>query len=307
MTISELNERFAMPGALEFDEHDGLPRVQVRLASAEATVYLHGAHVTHWQPAGAKPVLFLSERSEFADGKPIRGGVPICFPWFGARSDGHEGPPHGFARLQEWELAFAALLPGESGDRMHLTFTLGPSELSRSLGFDEFRVVYEVMVGSTLTLRLTVANLSGKSLRFEEALHTYFAVGDVRETELTGLESARYLDKPDGMKEKTAPGEALRFTGETDRVFMTNVAPTMIDDTVNRRRILVEKTHSATTVVWNPWNEVAAKLRDIADDAWPGFLCVETANANGDAITLEPGATHAMTASIQISPGSDIV
>jgi len=301
MTISELNEKFAMPGVLEFDEHNGLTRVQVKMASAQATVYLHGAHLTHWQPVGTKPVLFLSEQSEFADGKAIRGGVPICFPWFGARSDGGSGPSHGFARLQPWDLAFAALVPGESGDQMYLTFTLFPTDLSRSLGFDNFRVAYEVIVGKTLTLRLTVANSSAEPLRFEEALHSYFAIGDVRQTTLTGLEAATYLDKPDGMKVKTTPADALRFTAETDRVFPANVAATTIHDPVNGRTITVEKTNSATTVVWNPWNLVAAKLADLPDDAWPDFLCVETANTGTDAIMLEPGATYAMTATVSVA------
>jgi len=290
MTLAELNDNFAIPGRLEFDEHAGLTRVQVRLASAEADMYLHGAHVTHWQPAGAKPVLFLSEKSDFAPGKAIRGGVPICFPWFGARSDGKTGPSHGFARIEEWELAFAAL----AGDEARLMFTLGPSELSRSLGFDHFRVAYEVIVGSTLTLRLTVANTGTEPMHFEEALHAYFAVGDVRQASLSGLEGAVYRDKTDGMREKTAPEGPLRLSSETDRVFPANRAALTIHDPVEQRKIRIEKTNSATTVVWNPWSELAAKLADLADDAWPGFLCVETANTATDAITLGPGETHAM-------------
>jgi glucose-6-phosphate 1-epimerase len=301
MTITELNEHFAIPGHLHFDEHDGLARAQVHLASADATVYLHGGHVTHWQPAGGKPGLFLSERSDFAAGKAIRGGVPICFPWFGGRSDGGSGPSHGFARLQEWEFAFAALVPGADGDRLHLTFTLGPSDLSRSLGFDNFRAAYEVIVGSTLTLRLTVANLAAAPLHFEEALHAYFAVGDVRRTTLTGLESALFRDKTDGMREKTGPAGPLHFTGETDRVYPANTASVLIHDTVNQRVVTVEKTNSATTVVWNPWSELAAKLADMADDAWPCFVCVETANTASDAITLQPGESHFMQVVVNIA------
>jgi len=297
MTINELNENFAIPGHLDFDVHAGLIRAQVHLASADATIYLHGAHVTHSQPAGQKPVLFLSERSDFAPGKAIRGGVPICFPWFGARSDGGSGPSHGFARIEEWDFAFAALVPGETGetgDRLHLTFTLAPNDLSRSLGFDRFRVAYEVIVGTTLTLRLTVANSSDSPLHFEEALHAYFAVGDVRQTTLTGLESAQFRDKTDAMREKTGPDGPLGFAGETDRVYPNNTAPVDIHDTVNRRVIKVEKTNSATTVVWNPWAELAVKLPDMADDAWPEFVCVETANTATDAITLQPGESHSM-------------
>jgi glucose-6-phosphate 1-epimerase len=301
MTIAELNDNFAIPGQLAFNEHAGLTRAQVHLPSADATIYLHGAHVTHWQPAGQAPVLFLSDLSEFAPGKAIRGGVPICFPWFGARSDGRPGPSHGFARLQEWDLAFAALTPGADGDQMRLTFTLGPTDLSRSLGFDNFRAAYDVTIGATLTLRLTVANLALEPLHFEEALHAYFHVGDVRETSLTGLETATYLDKTDNMREKNAPDAPLRFTAETDRVFPENVSPVSIHDTRQHRTITLDKSNSATTVVWNPWAELADRLPDMPDDAWPDFVCVETANTAADTIVLPPGETHAMEAIITVS------
>jgi glucose-6-phosphate 1-epimerase len=294
MTLNELKDNFGLPSVLDFAEHNGLICVQVHTAAAEATIYLHGAHLTHWQPARQSPVLFLSPQSDFAPGKAIRGGVPICFPWFGPRWDGGPGPSHGFARIQEWELAFAAL----AGEEVRLVFTLAPSELSRSLGFDSFRVAYEVVIGRQLSLRLTVANVGEQPMKFEEALHAYFAVSDVRETALTGLEGAKFLDKTDGMREKPAPAEPLRLTGETDRVFPSLTDIVTIDD--GRRRIIAGKTGSATTVVWNPWSELAKKLADLPDDAWPEFVCVETANTGADAITLAPGASHTMSAEISV-------
>ena len=301
MDIAQLEENYGIPGHLSFDQHDGLTRVQVQVAGAAATVYLHGAHVTHWQPAGQQPVIFLSENSDFAPGKAIRGGVPICFPWFGPRSDGQAGPSHGFARIQDWDLVFAALVPGADGDQVYMTFALYPNELSRSLGFDNVRAAYEVIVGKTLTMRLTTANSGAESLKFEEALHAYFAVKDVRTTALTGLESALFRDKTDGMKEKTTPAGPLRLTTETDRVFPANTASVQIHDEGNGRVITVEKTNSATTVVWNPWSEQAMKLADLADDAWPDFVCVETANTATDAITLKPGESHAMTCVVSVA------
>ncbi len=310
MTADALNDSFGLPGVLRFDnEHDGLTRAQVTLPTCTATVYLHGAHLTAWQPAGQAPGLFLSARSDFAEGKAIRGGVPVCFPWFGPRSDGGTGPSHGFARLQAWEVAFAALVPGgaDEADTLHLTLTLGPTELSRSLGFDSFRVAYEFIFGEdqgrTLTLRLSVANTGTAPLRFEEALHSYFHVGDVREASLGGLEGAAYLDKRDGAKEKRAPAEPLRLTAQTDRVFPDNTgAPTIVDPVLGRT-IGLSKRGSATTVVWNPWDDGAATLADMAPDAWPGFLCVETANTGADAITLAPGEAHTMEARAGITTG----
>src|SRR5450631_2081113 len=193
MELAELQHRFGISGVLGFKKAaSGLVAAKVTLPAAEATIYMQGAHVTHWKPAGQAPVIFLSQLAEFAVGKPIRGGVPVIFPWFGERHDGKTGPMHGFARLSEWELAFAAV----SGDDLHLGFTLAPNELSHSLGFDHFKLGYHVTVGRKLSLEMTVANDSGSGgakasdtagahmaangapLVFEQALHTYYEVAD---------------------------------------------------------------------------------------------------------------------------------
>lgn len=299
MTVNELNGQFGLDGVLHFEEHGELTRARVTLRSCEATIYLQGAHVTAWQPTGARPVLFLSECSALTPGKAIRGGIPICFPWFGGRSDGGPGPSHGFARISPWDLAFAALMPDpasapDEGDRLQLTFVLGPNELSRSLGFDAFRAVCEVTFGRELTLRLTIANAGTAPLRFEEALHSYFAVGDVRQASIDGLEGAEYLDKRDGGKANHALDGPLRLSGFSDRVFPANGRSLAIHDESLNRTISIEKRNSATTVVWNPWPEGSAALGDLAPDDWPRFLCVEAANTAADAILLESGAAHTM-------------
>jgi glucose-6-phosphate 1-epimerase len=302
---SDLNEKFGLDGVLHFDEHGSLTRANVTLPSCRATLYLQGAHLTHWQPAGQKPVLFLSEHSAFTPGKAIRGGVPICFPWFGPRSDGGPGPMHGFARIQVWDLAFAALLPdAEGGDRLQLTFTLGPSEASREVGFDDFRVAYEVSLGHTLSMRLTVANSGAQPLRFEEALHSYFAVADVRHAPITGLGGATYLDKRDEAKQKTAPDGPLQLTAFSDRVFPHQAGPNAIHDEGNQRVIQIDKQNSATTVVWNPWVEGAAPMADLGNDEWPYFLCVEAANTASDAIEVPPGETHTLAVEISVKPAT---
>src|SRR5215472_7321723 len=231
MDLSQLNEHFAIPGVLGFDEHGGLIRANVTAPAASATVYLQGAHITHWQPAGQKPVLFLSRKSDFAPGKPIRGGVPIAFPWFAADSNhtryqGKPGPSHGFARIQDWTLAFAA----QAGDEVHLTFTLGPTELSREMGFDGFRLAFQLMIGRGLTMALTVANDSDKPLHFEEALHTYYAVVDVHEIKLTGLEATPYIDKTDNFKLKPAANTPFTPTTFTDRVYANTAVSCVIHD-----------------------------------------------------------------------------
>jgi glucose-6-phosphate 1-epimerase len=305
MTLADLNENFAIPGQLAFTERDSMTVAQVTLPSASATIYLHGAHVTEWTPAGEQPVLYLSKRSEFKPGKAVRGGVPICFPWFGgrtfgARPDGQPSPSHGFARVTDWEFAFAALVGNDGGDALNLTFTLGPSDLSRAMGFDYFSAVYEVIVGKTLTMRLTVANPGTESMHYEEALHAYFAVGDIHQTTITGLEGAAFLDKTDGLKQKHTPDGPLQLTAETDSVFPANAAPVTIHDQLGGRTILIEKAGSHSTIVWNPWATLAAKLADLGEDAWQGFVCVEAANAGSDAITLPSGQTHVMQMKVSV-------
>jgi glucose-6-phosphate 1-epimerase len=300
MNVTELAEYFAMPGVLAFHETpSGLGYIEVTTPHAKATVYLQGAHLTHWQPSGegaaAQPIIFLSRKSDLTPGKAIRGGVPIIFPWFGPRHDGKPGPSHGFARIQDWDLAFAAL----AGDDLHLTLTLSPTELSRTLGYDHFKLVYQLTIGCSLTMQLTVANHSNAPLLFEEALHTYYSVADIDEVTLTGLEGTTYLDKTDNMQAKVQHG-AVTITGPTDRVYLDTASACLLHDTAGKRSITIVKTNSNTTVVWNPWESGAQKLPDMDPTEWHEFIAVETVNADVNSITLASGETHSMKAHITI-------
>jgi len=297
-TLTELNEHFAIPGVLDFKEgNGGLLCAEVTTGAYSATLYLHGAHLTQWQPTGQAPVLFLSEHSHFALDTPIRGGVPVIFPWFGPRTgERTDGPMHGFARLQVWNVAFAAV----SGDDLHLTLTLGPSEESGGLGYDNFRVAYEVVLGRELTLRLSVANGGAQELRFEEALHTYFAVGSAQDVRIHGLGGTEYLDKTDGFKRKQQEEEVLRLTGTTDRPYLNTTATVTLEDPALGRKIVVAKQGSETTVVWNPWAEGSKTLADFGDEEWREMTCVETANAGEDVVTLRAQEAHTMEAKISV-------
>ncbi|MDP9037935.1 MAG: D-hexose-6-phosphate mutarotase [Acidobacteriota bacterium] len=298
MTSAELDEQFAIPGLLAFDTTPaGLNLARITSPTADATVYLQGAHLAEWTPAGQSPVLYLSPRSELAPGKPIRGGIPVIFPWFGPGQDGNPGPAHGFARTSEWQLAFAAA----AGDDLHLTFTLAPTEHSRELGFDHFGVALRMRVGRTLALEFTVANTPGGApLRFEQALHTYFAVGDATQALVKGLAGAAYLDKRDEMKRKVQTEAAIVFTGTVDRVFLDTTSTCTIEDHALRRRVTIEKAGSDSTVVWNPWSTVAATLPDMDPEGWRTMVCVETANVASNAVTLAPGETHTLSVSISV-------
>ena len=296
MDIAQLEEHYGIPGVLTFHATaSGLIYASITAPLATATVYLQGAHVAAWQPKGQQPVIFVSRKSDFAPGKPIRGGVPIAFPWFATRHDGKTGPSHGFARIQDWTLAFAAL----AGDDLHMTFTLGPTEISRNLGYDQFRLAYQLTIGRTLTMQLTVVNDADAPLVFEEALHTYYAIADIHEVSVTGLEGVTYLDKNDNLQSKVQHG-AITITEPTDRVYLSTATTCVLHDAGSKRHITVAKTGSNTTVVWNPWESGAPKLPDLDPTEWHEFIAVETVNAAVNSVTLAPGAKHVMQAHVTV-------
>lgn len=278
---------------------NGLSRLAVATGRASAEVYLHGAHVTAWQPAGAAPVIWLSRQTQFHPDKPIRGGVPLCFPWFAAHPTDAAAPMHGFARIRAWTLSSA----GERDGEVHLAFVLEDDEATRrSVWPHRFRAEYRVSFGDRLAMALDVTNAGDAPFRFEAALHSYFAVGEVREVSIEGLAGTEYLDKVDRFARKRQGAEAIRFTGETDRVYLDTEATCTIHDPRLGRRVEIAKTGSRATVVWNPWSARAAAIPDFADDEWPGMVCVETAAVGAAAIALEPGSHHTMTAVVSVAP-----
>lgn len=298
--LQEYNDKFTIPGKLSFGENEhGLLFATVTTDPCNAKIFFQGAHLAEWCPAGSEPVLFLSEKSLFEPGKAIRGGVPIIFPWFGARtanlhSSRTDGPSHGFARTSIWQLSEATVSDG----KVNMTLTLEPNEASRELGFDNFRLSYKIVFGKNLALRLTVQNTSSAPFIFEEALHSYFAVGDAKQISIYGLVNTDYLDKTDESKRKTQTENILALTGETDRPYINTKSTVYVQDPLKKRRLVISKENSATTVIWNPWTELSAKMADMNDDAWQQMVCVETANALDNAIELAPGDSHTMSVQI---------
>ena len=286
----------------------GLRRVTVNTPLAEAEIYLLGAHVTHFQPRGQKTVLFLSGKSLFEVGKPIRGGVPICFPWFGPRQDGRPGPGHGFARLAEWELTGAEMA---SDGAVEINLRFASNAATREQWDGDFELNYRVRVGAALGLELRVRNASSRPIRIEEALHTYLAVSDVRQVSLEGLAGTTYSDRvgPSPQQGGSVPAggtphteiegaAAIRIMAETDRIYLNTRSACVVDDPGWQRRLVVEKTGSDATVVWNPWIAKAKAMPDFGDDEWPAMLCLETCNVHEHAVTIAPGQSHAMGAVI---------
>ena len=289
-TVQSLCEQFKVPG-LHFEAgQGGLTKAVIATPVASGEIYLHGAHVTSWQPAGHEPVLWMSRSSLFQSGKPIRGGVPICFPWFGPHASDPSAPAHGFARTALWEIIDAQ---GTAE---------GGISLSLQTRIESFSVRFTVEFGSVLQMTLTTEPVPGTStvLRFEDALHTYFSVSDVRNISITGLEQARYIDKVDGAAEKSATGTAIEFIGETDRVYLHTAATCQLVDPGRERTIAISKSGSLSTVVWNPWVAKSARMPDFGDHEWPEMVCIETANVGGNTIELSPDTSHSTIVVIRV-------
>lgn len=291
-----------IPGILHVDEPaDAMTRILITSKVARAELYLQGAHLTHWQPIEHKPVLFLSERTAIQQGKAIRGGVPLIFPWFGARtanslSQRTDGPSHGFARTAQWHLSAAE----QVDDDINLTFSLSANENTSALGFDKFQVSYHLGIGRELNMQLTVENLGGEPTQIEEAFHTYFLVEDVQNLFINGLQGFDYLDKTDAMKRKVQSESSLRLCAETDRPYLNTEASIEIEDPGLARRIVISKTNSRTTVVWNPWADLSAKLADMSPNGWKEMICIESANAFENAVIISPGEKHSMGTRITV-------
>lgn len=276
------------------DGRGELPMLEITTAWSTAEIYLHGAHVTNFRKRDEPPLLFLSQCSRFESAHPIRGGIPVIFPWFGAR----EGMGmHGFARVKAWELR--EVLPAADGS-MSVRFHLPDSPEAGA--YPAFTADYVVTVNEGLTLELIVTNKSTDAkLEFEECLHTYFTVEDISATSIVGLKGVSYLDKVANFERKREELDAVRISSEVDRVYLDTTGPVEIRDARLGRVIRVEKEHSASTVVWNPWAAKAQEMPDFGNEEYHQMVCVESGNVNANKIVLDPGKTSQMKVKLHTS------
>lgn len=289
-------KRFEIPGRVTILEGNGeLPKIEATSDWSTAEIYLQGAHVTDFRKQGEPSLLFLSQCSQFADGQPIRGGIPVIFPWFGAR----EGlPTHGFARVAEWELHEATALP-EGG----VTLRFGFPETALSTTWPRFSSVYVVTVTDTLSLELIITNLSGEQpLAFENCLHTYFSVGAISEVAIAGLKGGNYLDKTDAFAMKPESAEAITLTSEVDRIYCDAPGAVEIRDAKLGRKIRVDKSGSASTVVWNPWSGKSQSIPDFGNDEYQRMVCVESGNVDRNRLSLPPGKSSVLKVTLSSGP-----
>lgn len=300
--LSTLNDRFAIPGIAQVVAgNGGLAKLRITTPAAAAEIYLHGAQLTSWRPSGGEEVLFLSRQSRWEDGRAIRGGIPICFPWFRGKADNPLAPAHGVVRTKSWQLD---ALTEDSGTVTVTLFT-NSDETSRRWWPHEFHIAHRITINAELKLELIVSNTSSaedaEPMRFEEALHTYHAVADATSVRVSGLDEVVYLDNMDANLEKTQHGD-LTYHQPTDNAYMDTAHAVELIDPDLCRRIRTTKDNSLSTVAWNPWKEGAAALADLADAEWQQMACVEASNIMHHAITLAPGKQHTMTAILSLEP-----
>jgi len=291
--LDSLNKEFGIAGQLHFvSGPGGMPVAEIANEQGSASISLQGAHVLGFEAKGQQPIIWMSDEATYAPGKSLRGGVPICWPWFGPHASDSSLPGHGPARTVDWQpVASKALSDG----RTKLSFELIQTEKIREQCLHPLRVQLHVTVGRSLLLSLETANLGKTSFSLGEALHTYFHVGDVRQVEIEGLDGCEYIDKMDGGKRKKQQGP-VTLSAEADRIYLGTESRAEIVDPSMGRKIIIESSGSASMVVWNPWAETAKKMGDLGPDGYLKMLCVETANAADDVVQLEPGATHCMVA-----------
>jgi glucose-6-phosphate 1-epimerase len=296
-TIEDLDRRFGIPAIAKVVAGDGgLPNVRIAKPSGVGEMYLHGAQVTSWKPAGAEEVFFLSSRSRWEDGHAIRGGVPVCFPWFRAKADDPKAPAHGFARTKAWHLGSIT----KNEDLVTVSMFTVSDECTKSWWPADFRLVHRVTFGLELSDELVLTNTGTNSLRFEEALHTYLRIGDIEKATILGLSGVHYLDNTDANKEKTQQGDIV-IDSETDRAYLSTRHAIELVDPVLRRRFRIAKENSLTTVVWNPWIQGARDLSDLGDDEWTQMICIETSNVCNFVVDLAPGCQHKMKAIVSVA------
>lgn len=287
----------ALPPSVRLDGTGALPMLRVDGADGWAVVSLHGAHVTQWGPHGEPSALWLSPLSRFDERSAIRGGIPVCFPWFGPSAGHPEAPRHGFARTSLWTLDGAE----DDGHDVTVRLSLHDDDRTRASAWPHpFSAVLTVVVGARLTVSLEVTSTGDRPVAYEEALHTYLAVTDVTRTEVTGLEEIPYVDKTADGAQRPGEPRALRLTGETDRIYPGALAPVTVLD-AGGRWTQVTKQGSASTVVWNPWRDGARATSDMDDDGWRTMVCVEAANVGPAAVHLAPGESHTLRTTIGTS------
>jgi len=273
---------------------NGLQFVDVANVQANATICTQGAQLTHWQPRAQRhPATFMAAAAQYNLGKPVRAGIPICWPWFGPHATDKSQANHGFARNMVWSCG-EAVQTASGATRLALVLT--DSDKSRAIWPHAFRLECRFSIGEVLDIELLTTNTGTAPFVITEALHTYFLIGDIGSVEVQGLDGTEYVDSADGGNRKRQAG-AVTFSGEVDRVYLNTEASCSVVDALLARRIEISKSGSHSTVVWNPWSQKAGRFADLGSaesgqGSWRQMVCIESANALDNALSVAPGQSH---------------
>ena len=293
--IDKLNEKFGVQGEIDFEKREnGLIFLKISNMYANAEVCLYGAHITSFRPHGSMDILWMSPASYFEAGKPIRGGIPVCFPWFGPHQTDPEKPQHGFGRLMFWELTeIVAGLNGETQVRLQLC----SSEITKAYWPFEFCSELIIFVGKTLKVSLKVTNTSVSQFSYSCALHSYYNISDIRHIVIDGLSGTQYHNhlQPGEFFEE---GDKLEILEGETRHYHNTAAACIIEDPIFNRKIRAAKSGSKVTTVWNPGEAACTAITDLPDDGFKYFICIEAVNSFEDQIILNPGQSHETSAII---------
>lgn len=296
MDMNEIENKIAAYDTVSLDASiPGYPVFVVSNASCTAKVALHGAHLFDWTPTGQDPVIYNSPDAIYREGKAIRGGIPICWPWFNAHPTDPSLPSHGIARNRFWSFLHAA----ESEEETTLVFQLESSHETKLIWPHDFTVTATIKLGAEASLSLTTLNTGAEEITVGGALHTYLQVEDMRSTSVSGLDEKTYLDTVGEHTQRTQDAEIV-FEGEVDRIYKNTTDDIVVHS--RYRNIKVERSGSTTAVVWNPWIDKAAKLGDLPDEAYQNFVCIEAANALDDVHVLKPQEEHTLATTISVVP-----
>lgn len=293
---NKLTAAFGRPGALDFvlSPLGGIV-ARLRQGASEATIALHGAHVLSWVHDG-REMLWLSPVARLDEGKAVRGGIPVCWPWFGPHPGDAAKPAHGLVRTRGWHVAETAAAAG----RTMLRLSIQTAEQDAQHWPHRAMVELTVALGDDLALTLATQNIGSAPFRLTEALHTYFRVGDIAQTTVEGLERCSYIDKLDGGARRDQAG-AIGIDREVDRIYLGDTSALCLIDGGRGARVEIESVGSRSAVVWNPWEQKTARLGDMGSpDAYRQMLCIETANAGDDVVEVAPGATHRLQARFRV-------
>jgi len=290
--LEQLNEQFSIDDSVVIKQsrQNDLLYIEIKNDCASATIQLQGAHLTAWTPNNSVAVIWLSEQAKFDQRKSIRGGIPICWPWFGDNSTNNNLPAHGFARTVLWQIeAIEIVNPGET----KVILSLPKKYIPTAQWPLDTQVECIFTIGQTLELELVTHNNSKEEMQIGEALHTYFNVSNVENILIDGLDECEYLDKLDNFKRKTQSGN-IEIKQEIDRVYIGTNQDCTIEDLGFNRRIIISKKGSMSTIIWNPWLETAKKMGDLGKDGYSKMICVESGNAATDAVSIKPDKKHSL-------------